>query len=125
MRTVILIGSLLPFLYYATKDNIFHFRGRRVSLTEHLLHVAIGVTLVPAIGHAFVGSQTFMVAGFLLFLVVGGIDEYVFHHGLPEVESDLHAKEHLGLLIFVVVSMTTNWLENHDWELGSLFDGRL
>ena len=49
MRETLVIVSFLPFLYYATLDGAFHFRGRRVSLAEHVIHLvlglAVGVTL--------------------------------------------------------------------------------
>jgi hypothetical protein len=38
MRAMILVVSLLPFIYYGAKDTAFHFRGRKVSLTEQVLH---------------------------------------------------------------------------------------
>ena len=46
MRAFILGVTFLPFLYYAAKDNAFHFKGRKVSRTEHILHAAIGLSLV-------------------------------------------------------------------------------
>ncbi len=121
MRTAILTLSLLLFLYYAARDNIYHFRGRRVTWPEHLLHLAIGIALVPAIANAFVGNQPGMLIGFLVFVVAGAVDEYIYHRGIPEHESDLHAKEHLALLIFIVLSIATDWLVAHDWRIGELF----
>ena len=53
----------------------------------------------------------------LLFALAGGLDEYIFHHDIPGEESDLHAKEHLALLIFIVVSLATDWLEKNHWNL--------
>jgi hypothetical protein len=37
----------------------------------------------------------------------------VFHRGLAPEEIDLHAKTHLGFLIFVVGVMSVNWLQTH------------
>jgi hypothetical protein len=122
MRALLLAISLVPYLYYGTKDNIFHFRGRHVTRLEHLLHLAIGLTLVIAIAQAFADNQAVFLAGLVLFLVAGSVDEYVFHRGLPEEESDLHAKEHLGLMIFVIVAMTTSWLERNQWQISNLLD---
>jgi len=119
MRYAILSIFLLPYLYYGTKDNIYHFIGRKVSLPEHLIHLFIGMTLFVAIAQAFRGYAIAFVVGIALFLVVGAIDEYIYHRGLPEHESDLHAKGHLALLIFVVVAVGTIWLEKHDWQLSS------
>ncbi|HEY2253298.1 MAG TPA: hypothetical protein VGH74_19630, partial [Planctomycetaceae bacterium] len=105
------------FLYYATRDTLFHFRGRRVSPTEHILHLAIGITLFIAVSQAVAGNSGVMLSGLLLFVVAGGIDEYVWHRDIPEAESDLYAKEHLALLIFVVATLAVNWLDSHNWRL--------
>jgi hypothetical protein len=122
LRASILACSLLPYLYYGYLDNVFHFRGRKVSLPEHLLHLAIGVMVATAIVNAFTGQLTVMLVGLVLFMVAGAVDEYIFHRGLPEPESDLHAKEHLGLMIFVVAAMVTQWLDSHGWQLAPLLD---
>jgi hypothetical protein len=58
-----------------------------------------------------------VLAALLLFVVAGSADEYIFHRGIPAEESDLHAKEHLALLIFIVVSLATDWLERNNWSL--------
>jgi hypothetical protein len=117
MRAVILCFSFLPFLYYGAKDTAFHFRGRKVSLTEHLLHAAIGMVLVIMFTHALMAHHLVMVGALVLFAVAGGVDEYIFHRDIPAEESDLHAKEHLALLIFIVVSLATDWLERNNWSL--------
>lgn len=117
MRVLIVIASFLPFLYYAAKDNSFHFRGRKVSATEHVLHLVIGVTLILVLSQAVAGNTLIMMVGLLLFLIAGAFDEYVWHRNIPDVESDLHAKEHLSLMIFVVVTLVVNWLERHHWTL--------
>ena len=117
MRTGIVILSFLPFLYYATRDSFFHFYGRKVSLAEHLLHLVIGITLAVVLIQAVLGNSNIMLAALLIFAVTGSLDEYVWHRGLPEEESDLHAKEHLSLLIFVVVTLVVNWLESNQWQI--------
>ncbi len=122
MRLVILIPCLLPFLYYAAKDNAFHFSGRKVSRTEHILHAAIGLTLALVFTHAFLGHDSIMVGALVLFAAAGAIDEYIFHRGIPGIESDLHAKEHLALLIFVIVAMLTGWLERSGWQVGTVIE---
>src|SRR5436190_2243413 len=43
VRAAALGALLLPYLYYGVLDGAFHFRGRRVSASEHLLHLAVGV----------------------------------------------------------------------------------
>ena len=117
MRIAIVIVSFLPFLFYAAKDNAFHFHGRKVSLTEHLLHFVIGLALLVVLTQAVLGNTSFMMVGLLLFLIAGALDEYIWHREIPEEETDLHAKEHLALMIFVVVTLVVNWLESHHWQL--------
>jgi hypothetical protein len=117
MRAAILAFSFLPFLYYGTRDNIFHFRGRRVSVTEHILHIAIGLVLAIMFTHALMAHHLIVLGALVLFVIVGGADEYIFHRDIPAEESDLHAKEHLALLIFIVVSLATDWLEKNNWSL--------
>jgi hypothetical protein len=117
MRAAILILSFVPFLYYGTRDTLFHFRGRKVSKTEHLIHAAIGVVLAILFSHALMAHHLIVLAALVLFVIVGGIDEYIYHRGIPGEESDLHAKEHLALLSFIVVSLATDWLQKNDWSI--------
>ena len=105
----------MPYLYYGTKDNLYHFRGRRVTLTEHLLHVGVGITMLGAIVNAFRGRIAELIGCLLLFIVVGVIDEFIYHRGLPEHETDLHAKGHMALLLFVIVSVATQWASTQTW----------
>ena len=117
MRAAILSLSFLPFIYYGAKDTMFHFRGRKVSVTEHLLHAAIGGVLVILFAHALMAHHLIVLGALILFAIAGGVDEYIFHRDIPGEESDLHAKEHLALLIFIVVSLATDWLQKNDWSL--------
>ena len=117
MRAAILSISFLPFLYYGAKDTVFHFRGRKVSRIEHLLHAAIGVVLATMFWHALIAHHLIVLGALVLFVVAGGVDEYIFHRGIPAEESDLHAKEHLALLSFIVVSLATDWLERNHWSV--------
>jgi hypothetical protein len=116
MRAAILSLSFLPFIYYGVKDAKFHFRGRKVGLIEHLLHAAIAVVVVIMFSHALMAHHLIVLGALLLFVVAGGVDEYIFHHEIPGEESDLHAKGHLALLIFLVVSLATDWLQKNDWS---------
>src|SRR5690242_2581658 len=120
MRIALTSIFLLPYLYFGTKDHLYHFVGRKVSVAEHIVHLLIGMVLIAAIANAFFGRPIRFVAGLALFLVVGAVDEYIYHRGLPEHESDLHAKGHLALLIFVVVSLASMWLEAHGWRLSNI-----
>src|SRR6185295_16456197 len=125
MRAAILSLSFVPFIYYGIKDSIFHFRGRKVSLTEHLLHAAIGIILVILFTHALMAHHLIVLGALLLFVVAGGVDEYIFHRDIPAEESDLHAKEHLALLIFLVASLATDWLQRNNWSVKQAFDQML
>src|SRR5579872_6039972 len=89
MRPLILGIAFLPFLYYGAKDTAFHFRGRKVSLTEHLLHAAIGLILTVLFVHALRGDHWVVVAALIIFAAAGAVDEYIFHRGIPAEESDL------------------------------------
>jgi hypothetical protein len=117
MRAALLAVALLPYLYYGGRDAVFHFRGRQVSLVEHVLHVAVGCLLAAAVVLAFRGLPGGMLVALGLFLVAGALDEYVYHRHLPEAETDLHAKGHMALLIFVVTSVATGWFDQHGWRL--------
>ena len=105
MRETLIVVAFLPFLYYATLDGIFHFRGRRVSLSEHVIHVVIGLSLALVFTAAVMANQPVMLGSLVAFLVSGGQDEIVWHRDLPAQESDLHAKAHLALLIFLGVTL--------------------
>ncbi len=121
MRTVILVFSFLPFVYYGAKDTAFHFRGRKVSRTEHILHGAIGLVLAILFAHALMAHHLIVVCALLIFVVAGSLDEYIFHRDIPAEESDLHAKEHFALLIFIAVSLATDWLGQGKWSWAELW----
>ena len=121
MRATLMTLALLPYLYFAAKDNSFHFKGRKVTRTEHLLHAIIGLLLIVAIGNAYVDRQVVFMAGMVLFIVGGSVDEFLYHREIPGEESDLHAKEHLALFIFVVVTLTTSWLAARQWQLAEFW----
>jgi len=120
MRVALITCLLLPYLDYGGKDQAYHFTGRRVPLVEHLLHLFIGTTMFAGIWNAYRGRMSHFVAAVALFLVVGALDEYVYHRRLPQAESELHAKGHLALLIFVVGTLATTWLGTHHWQLSNI-----
>ena len=99
----VLAVALLPFLYFAARDQVLHLTARRVSLAENLLHLALALVLAGVIARAFVFREKSVALGILAFVLFGAVDEYVFHRGLPAGEHDVHAKEHFALLIFVAV----------------------
>jgi hypothetical protein len=125
MRAAILTVSFLPFLYYGTKDTIFHFRGRKVSRPEHLLHAVVGLALAIMFAHALKAHHLVVLGALLLFVGAGGVDEYIYHRDIPAEESDLHAKEHLALLIFIVISLATDWLQKNNWSPAQAFEQML
>src|SRR5262245_61590258 len=75
MRAGIVVFSFLPFVYYAARDTAFHFRGRQVSLAEHLLHLAVGLSLAFVLTSAILGKSEAMLVGLVLFAVAGAMDE--------------------------------------------------
>jgi|SRR6185369_5064010 len=111
MRTALLILMFLPFLYYAGRDQIFHLRGRKVSLWENLLHLGLGITLATLFTQALAGRHAQMIGALVLFAVAGAADEYIYHRGIPGEESDLHAKEHLALMIFLITTLAVDWAQ--------------
>jgi len=117
MRIAILVAAFLPFVYFAARDQIFHLRGRKVSLAENLLHLALGITLAILFTAALAGRHLAMIGALVLFAVAGGADEYIYHRQIPGEESDLHAKEHLALMIFLIVALALDWLPGHFGEI--------
>jgi hypothetical protein len=117
MRLALIIASFIPFVIFGARDNAFHFRGRKVTISEHLLHLAIGITQAMIFVQAVRGNYIGLFAALLLLMVSGGIDEYIYHHDLPGEESDLHAKQHLALLIFIVITVSATYLESNHWQL--------
>jgi hypothetical protein len=120
MRLAVIIASFLPFAYFGMKDNAFHFRGRRVSLTEHFLHFGIGVTQAIILVQAIKGNFVMLFIALGLLAISGSVDEYIFHRELPPEESDLHAKQHFALFVFVVASIIVTYLERNSWQLPAL-----
>ena len=98
-----LAAALLPFLYFAGRDQVLHFSARRVPIAETVVHAVLGAILIVIVARAFLFQQWFVTIGFLLFALFGMIDEFVFHRGLPASESDVHAKEHFALFVFVAL----------------------
>jgi hypothetical protein len=117
MRTMILVLAFLPFVYFAVRDQIFHLRGRKVGVSENLLHLALGIALATLFTQALAGHHAGMIGALVLFAIGGGADEYIYHRGIPGDESDLHAKEHLALMIFLIATLAVDWLPGHAGEL--------
>jgi hypothetical protein len=117
VRVAILVAAFLPFVYFAARDQIFHLRGRKVGLAENLLHLALGITLAILFTQALAGRHLAMIGALVLFAVAGAADEYIFHRHIPGEESDLHAKEHLALMIFLIVALAVDGLPGHLGEM--------
>ncbi len=111
MRAVFLTPCLAPYIYFGIRDVLHHKHHRPVSMIERLLHLSLGLILTIIIPHAYAGHFEVVIPGVVLFLVARSFDEFVFHRGLTGAESDLHAKTHLGFLIFVVGLMGVEWLQ--------------
>ena len=117
MRAVVLTLFLLPYAFFGLRDNIHHVRHRSIGWTERLLHLAIVVSLLTVIPHAYLGNRPIMLIGLLLFIAARSMDEFTFHRGLSARESDLHAKTHFAFLMFVVAILVADWLESHESDL--------
>ena len=100
---VVLAAALTPFVYFAARDQWLHLKARRVPLAENAVHALLGIVLSTVIARAFLFDWRFVIAGLAAFAVCGALDEFVFHRGLPAVESDVHAKEHFALFAFFAV----------------------
>jgi hypothetical protein len=100
---VVLGAALLPFLYFAARDQWLHLRARRVPLAENGVHALLGLIHAAVIARAFLFEWRFVIAGLAAFAICGAVDEFVFHRGLPAIESDVHAKEHFALFAFFAV----------------------
>ena len=111
LRAILLTLCLAPYLYFGIRDVLHHKQHRTVSFTERLLHITLGMTLTIIIPHAYLGHFDVVIPGVLLFVAARALDEFVFHRGLAAAEIDLHAKTHLGFLIFVVGLMGVDWLQ--------------
>jgi hypothetical protein len=110
MRAVLLTICLAPYVYFGVRDMLHHKQHRRVTLTERLLHLSLGLTLAIVIPHAYLGHLDIVIPGVSIFVMARVFDEFVFHRGLAAAEADLHAKTHFSFLIFVVGVLGADWL---------------
>lgn len=101
----VIAAALAPFLFFAARDQLLHFRIRKVPLFENVIHFLLGVLLFGVVARAFQFDARGVILGTVAFVLVGSLDEYVYHRGIPEEESDAHAKEHFALLMFIVVAL--------------------
>lgn len=101
----VIAAALVPFLAYAARDQLLHLRIRKVPLLENVIHAVLAVLLTGVIGEAFTFDSRGVIFGAIAFVATGALDEFVYHRGIPEQESDVHAKEHFALLGFIVVAL--------------------
>ena len=114
MRALVLALTLAPYLILAVKDGAFHMgkkRLRDVSLAEHLIHFVIVAPLAWAISGVFNEDALACSVGLLGFIAPALADELIWHRKIPERETNIHAKEHLALLVFFIVGAVT-WLDD-------------
>ena len=111
MRAAVLTLCLAPYIYFGVGDVLHHKEHRTLDFAERLLHLTLGTTLTIVIPHAYLGHFDVVIPGLVLFVAARALDEFVFHQGLAAAEIDLHAKTHLGFLIFVVGVMGMHWLQ--------------
>lgn len=108
-KMILLAVALTPFAYFSFQDNLLHFKIRKVSKPEHLLHLIIGILLFLWIRGMFHQTQDWRYLAGLAF--AGSVDEFYFHRNLPALEVEAHAKAHwslfLFLAVFLVLSTTT------------------
>lgn len=112
-RVLWLHACLLPYAWAGLRDLGHHRTHRQVPPAERALHAAIGLLLMIVVPHACLGHRDVVLPGLLLFVLARALDEVFFHRGLAREEIELHARTHLGFLIFVVGMMGMNW-----WEAG-------
>ena len=105
MRALVLTLSLVPFLIYAYRDTIYHLRQRKPGRAENLTHLALGACQAAMIAGAYLGDVPRMALAASGVAAFGVVDEHGFHHGLSNTESDLHAKAHLALFVFLAVGI--------------------
>ncbi|MFO1520164.1 MAG: hypothetical protein U1F57_10955 [bacterium] len=104
-KTFVIGFSFLPFLYFAGKDNFLHFRARKVSVWEHIVHLVLGIALAFFF-RAALRSELFKNLWIIAVLAIAGsLDEFLFHRNLPAEETEMHAKEHWALFLFLAVSL--------------------
>jgi hypothetical protein len=111
-RYAILTLGLAPYAYFGARDVLHHARHRPTPPAERLLHLAMGITLLTVVTHACQGNRGVVLLALTLFMVIRATDEYVFHRGLAAEESSLHAKTHMGFMIFIVSMLGADWLES-------------
>ena len=110
-RYVILTLGLAPYIFFGVRDLLHHARHRPTPLPERLLHLAMGITLLTVVTHAYQANRGVTLLGLALFMIIRAMDEYIYHRGLAAEESSLHAKTHMGFMIFIVSMLGADWVQ--------------
>jgi hypothetical protein len=101
----VLTVAIVPFLIYAYRDTAYHLRQRKPGRAENLVHLALGTCQLAMIIGAYQSDVPRMALAASGVAAFGIVDEHGFHHGLPAAESDIHAKAHLALFVFLAVGI--------------------
>ncbi len=104
-----LVAAFLPFAWFAWLDTRYHLSTRKPGGPENLVHLGLGVCQLGLLVNAIRADLRFELFALAGIAVLGGLDEFGFHRALPAFESDVHAKSHFALFIFVVVALGLNY----------------
>jgi hypothetical protein len=107
VRPLLLSVLILPFIALAIRDGRMHGNLRQVPRLERVLHGLLAVSILGLVLGVFGKHEALTLCGLSLFALVGGLDEFVYHRGIPAEETDTHAKEHLLLMLFLAVGLWT------------------
>jgi hypothetical protein len=105
LRAIVLTAAIVPFLIYAYRDTVYHLRDRKPTLAENLVHLALGACQLAMILGAYQSDPRRVALAASGVACFGIVDEHGFHHGLPASESDIHAKAHFALFVFLAVAV--------------------
>lgn len=101
--------AFLPFAWFAYRDTRYHLGARKPGNAENLVHLGLGVAQIALLVNAIRADLRFELFALGGIALLGAVDEFGFHRQLPAFESDVHAKSHFALFIFVVVALGLNY----------------
>jgi predicted Kef-type K+ transport protein len=108
IRLLVLAAAAVPFFRFAYQDLRYHLGPRKPGTPENLVHLGLGIAQIALFVAAARARLPDEVLALGAIAGLGALDEFVFHRALPERESDLHAKSHFALLLFVAVALAVN-----------------
>ena len=109
LRIGAVVLAFVPFATFAWLDTRYHLSTRKPGGPENLVHLGLGICQLGLLVNAVRSDLKFELFALAGISVLGGIDEFGFHRALPAFESDVHAKSHFALFIFVVVALGLNY----------------